>query len=704
MAGSSSVPPTDTGKSIPPDPIGSVLAGRYRLESRLGAGGFGAVYRAWDMEEARGVAVKVLHEELGARKSLQRRFAREAKAMMALSHPNIVAIVDYGVANGAPFLAMELLEGHGLDVELKRLGSLSENRLRFVMKQLLAGIAYMHGEGLIHRDLKPGNVFVQRLPDGGDQIKVLDFGLAKFLDTQDQSDIVALTRTGEVFGTPAYMPPEQLAGEELDYRADVYTAAVMMFQMLVGRRPYEGAPHEVLRKVLVEAPPTVRSIRPECTAHPDVERWFKKALGKKPAERFADAPELQAALDLLPTPMLLDLQSEPATTELSASDLAMAGSAVDAGPPKEKAARAGFESADTVVQRASPAKLGDRQSTHAIQGAPEAAGLARLVGSIAGGMRRVVIVSATLISVLSVLVIGAAALLIFTAPDKETPTSMAAGNEGLPPTVPIVDSPKPGAKLLPGVAEAKPVLPASRPKIGLNPEHNSISKLESPLDASSPGSQGIEERPHKVSRVTGVVAEPSIASGPTKLATGGAQTVQSVGIEAEPAVPDQAAPVVNKVPPQPKRARARDPFRRRTANSLTRLRRRLLKGYKGTEKTINMLRRYNRGHPDDSRGHLLMATLYMNRIWHRDAVTQYGFAFARDAASRGYRPMLRDLIKLSGEGSARSEAMALVRRAYGPEARRALQRAIRNTSDKGQKRRLRRLESSLVKSHAGAKQ
>ncbi|MDH5676384.1 MAG: serine/threonine protein kinase, partial [Myxococcales bacterium] len=156
-----SEPPHEATPSLPPpDLVGSVFDGRYEVQEQLGAGGFGVVYRARDTKHDRIVALKLLRAEYGAHRSLRRRFEREARALAALSHPNVVAIIGYGVAEQGPYLVMELLRGRGLDRELAGSGPLDPKRALSVMRALLSGLAYVHDQGLIHRDLKPGNVFM----------------------------------------------------------------------------------------------------------------------------------------------------------------------------------------------------------------------------------------------------------------------------------------------------------------------------------------------------------------------------------------------------------------------------------------------------------------------------------------------------------------------------------------------------------------
>src|SRR6185295_6663921 len=166
------------------------------------------------------VALKLLRSDAVA-PAQRLRFEREAKALAALKHPNIVAVLDCGVSESISYLVLELLEGQSLAQALGK-HPFPLERAGHIMRELLSALGYVHACGLVHRDLKPGNVFLQRLPDAGEQVQLLDFGLAKFIDQQAGGDTTTVTRSGDVFGTPAYMPPEQWTGQPVDARADVY--------------------------------------------------------------------------------------------------------------------------------------------------------------------------------------------------------------------------------------------------------------------------------------------------------------------------------------------------------------------------------------------------------------------------------------------------------------------------------------------------
>ena len=281
--------------------IGRVLDGRYRIVGLLGTGGIGAVYRAEHAALGRFVAVKVLLEDFSELAELQRRFVREAKALSALSHPHIVPVIDFGL-EPEPYLVMELLEGRTLE-DLLRDGLLAPARALDIARQVLRGLAFAHARGVAHRDLKPANVFLQALPDADDHVRLLDFGLARFLDDERGAMDATLTKVGMIFGTPAYMAPEQATGERADARADVYSAGILLYELLTGRRPFNDPTRaELLRAHLLTRPPAAAETRPGLVLSAGLEALLERALAKNLTERFADGGEMLAALDALPPP------------------------------------------------------------------------------------------------------------------------------------------------------------------------------------------------------------------------------------------------------------------------------------------------------------------------------------------------------------------------------------------------------------------
>jgi hypothetical protein len=277
--------------------------GPYTVLEPLGAGGMGEVYRALDTRLQRQVAVKVLPASLVGDAEFLRRFEQEARAIGALSHPNVLAVFDVGSHEGVPYLVTELLEGETLRARLRG-GALPPRKALEVGIQVARGLAAAHERGLIHRDLKPENIFVTS--DG--QVKLLDFGLAKLsreAQGQDGSSELATapagTTPGTVMGTVGYMAPEQLRGQPVDQRADIFAFGAVLYEMLTGRRAFAGdTAADTITAILREDPPELTALCPNLP--PGLERIVRRCLEKQPAERFQSARDVGFALEGLAAP------------------------------------------------------------------------------------------------------------------------------------------------------------------------------------------------------------------------------------------------------------------------------------------------------------------------------------------------------------------------------------------------------------------
>ncbi|HEX4353916.1 MAG TPA: serine/threonine-protein kinase [Polyangiales bacterium] len=277
---------------------GDVLDGRYVLQDPIGEGGVGLIFRAIQFKVQRPVAVKFLQREMVGEHSLKPRFEREAMALAALAHPNIVRLHDYGIARGNPFLVMEFIEGRTLRGVLNDEGShLAWPRAFALTRQILYALSYAHERGIVHRDLKPANLIVQAFPQQPEHLKVLDFGFAKFLPGSELDLGAQLTRAGHTFGSPPYMSPEHATGSAVDGRSDLYSVGILLFEMLTGKRPFEGEIHELLRHHLTTPVPPLAERRPELASHPEFQTLIDRALAKSRDARFADAGAFLRALD-----------------------------------------------------------------------------------------------------------------------------------------------------------------------------------------------------------------------------------------------------------------------------------------------------------------------------------------------------------------------------------------------------------------------
>ncbi|RZJ05403.1 MAG: HAMP domain-containing protein [Rubrivivax sp.] len=262
--------------------------GRYRLLERLGRGGMASVYRAHDPSIGRDVAIKFLHRTLCEDEDCRSRFLREARAAGALSHPNIVVVHDVGEIDDQPYMAMELLEGQSLAERLDSKEPLSIRQVLALGIQLARALDYAHANGVVHRDIKPGNIMLQ----GKDRrVKVADFGIAHV----EGAGAHQQTMVGSILGTPQYMSPEQTRGEKLDGRSDLFSAGVVLYQALTGHRPFRGDNLvAVAQQIAAAEPPAITSLRPDCP--PALRRVVERCLAKAPAQRFATGAELEQAL------------------------------------------------------------------------------------------------------------------------------------------------------------------------------------------------------------------------------------------------------------------------------------------------------------------------------------------------------------------------------------------------------------------------
>lgn len=282
-------------------PSGTTL-GPYVLQSLVGSGGMGEVYRAHDNRLGRDVAVKVLSSEVGLDPKRVRRFDIEARATAALSHPNILAVYDSGWHEGAPFLVTELLEGEDLSQRLAG-GTVTSRDAVDIAIQTAHALSFAHDHGVVHRDLKPGNLFLTR----GGHLKILDFGLARMTSTF-QAELDALTETedpattaGTVLGTVGYMSPEQVRGEVVDSRADIFSLGVVLYELLAKRQPFaRNTNAETLSAVLRDDPPPLPSSTGDVS--PALVRIIGRCLAKRPEDRFQSAHDLALALEAVSSP------------------------------------------------------------------------------------------------------------------------------------------------------------------------------------------------------------------------------------------------------------------------------------------------------------------------------------------------------------------------------------------------------------------
>jgi serine/threonine-protein kinase len=316
---------------------GRTLDQKYYLESELGVGGMGTVYRASRLLIGDWVAVKVLHQDQMADPRAVERFHREAQISARLKHPNVVTVYDFGISSeGLSYLVMDLAEGESLGSLIERQGALAVTDAAEIVRQVCAALDEAHGKGVIHRDIKPQNIIVQTIPEGL-QVKVLDFGSAAAIDVAASR----LTRNGAIVGTPHYMSPEHCLGEELDGRSDIYSLGIVLFEMLTGIVPFDSpTTTAIVVKHVNDPPPPPRMLNPNIS--PAVESVALRALEKRRDARPQTAGEMARELiasagnagpDSFHHSMVAEpenIMPEPVTTPISGEEVAPESNSAEA--------------------------------------------------------------------------------------------------------------------------------------------------------------------------------------------------------------------------------------------------------------------------------------------------------------------------------------------------------------------------------------
>lgn len=276
------------------DLVGQVLADRYHVIKKLGEGGMGQVYLAEHVKIGRRSAIKVMNPSMVHDPDAVARFNREASNASRISHPNVCAIYDFGeTADGLVFLAMEFIEGEPLTDLLERERVLPIGRATSIFLQTAEALQAAHELGIVHRDLKPDNIMLTKGRGGGDAVKVVDFGIAKAIGGDEAGQKV--TRTGLVMGTPEFMSPEQLSGDKVDGRSDLYSLALVLYQMVSGKLPFEATTlQETMIKRLTEEPAKLMDVRPDLKYPPGLQAVLDSALVRTPAERYQSVAKFAA--------------------------------------------------------------------------------------------------------------------------------------------------------------------------------------------------------------------------------------------------------------------------------------------------------------------------------------------------------------------------------------------------------------------------
>jgi serine/threonine-protein kinase len=329
---------------------GATLSSRFRLERQLGRGGYGSVFEAEQLSVGRRCAVKVLAPKAGRDSTTEKRFSQEARTTSQLTHPNSIVLYDFGHDDRRDllWLAMELLDGETLQSRIRREGTMSVDRCLHVVRQAAESLQEAHEFGLVHRDIKPGNIMLLQRGGDPDFVKIIDFGIAKMVrDTLAPGD--DMTQTGRILGTPKYMAPEQIRDTKVDGRADMYALATVVYAMLTARVPFsEGTAMEIASRQITERPPKIRDIAPNLDVGYAFESVLLQALSKDPNRRFAD---ILAFADALEDAALTGPSVMPEATEKTGAIEAaerQAGAAV-ASPVEDAVSDVHAETDDEIV-------------------------------------------------------------------------------------------------------------------------------------------------------------------------------------------------------------------------------------------------------------------------------------------------------------------------------------------------------------------
>jgi len=323
-------------KSPTADLVGQVIADRYHIIKKLGEGGMGAVYLGEHVKMGRKSAIKVMNPGMAADPDAISRFNREASNASRISHPNVCQIYDFGeTTEGVIYLAMEFIEGSALTDLIEKEGALPPARAGKILKQSADALASAHDLGIVHRDLKPDNIMIVQGRDGSDIVKVVDFGIAKAVAGDEAGQKV--TKTGLVVGTPEYMSPEQLSGDKLDGRSDIYSLGLVFYRMLTGVLPFQAdSAQETMIKRLTDEPMPLETARPDIVFPAKLQAVLDKALARMPSERYANASQFGKDAEAA-VAGLAPAAAAAAVGESAATQLMDAEAALKSIPTKQKA-------------------------------------------------------------------------------------------------------------------------------------------------------------------------------------------------------------------------------------------------------------------------------------------------------------------------------------------------------------------------------
>jgi eukaryotic-like serine/threonine-protein kinase len=624
---------------------GKVLQGRYRLQSMLAEGGMGVVYKAERVGIGRPVVVKFLHAILNDKPGIVDRFEREARATARLNHPHCVALVDFGIDDGSPYLVMEYVEGKTL-ADLLDHGAVRPERAVAIVRQILAGLEHAHERGILHRDLKPANIMIVDTEGyTGDFVKILDFGLAKLAwPGEDKRDV---TVEGIAIGTPGYMSPEQAAGVPSDRRSDIYCTGALLYHLVTGSKAFEGDDvRSILRRHREETPASPRQLQPGVGISKQLEGIIERAMQRDPGKRYQTARDMMAALE--------------GTAE---AKIKVDNNAVGVKPPPRP-----------------PSSPSGGDSTRAE--APSSRGRARrgrvspvwiAVGAVVGS---VVAVAAIVYSPLGDYVRPHAA--VAPGPSPEPSISAKPAASPVPATEPAATS---GTAT---TAAASPDLaPAAGDKTAAATSGTALGTIApTKATADKTAADGAKTAADKTTEAASPAAdktEPAKAAG-EKAAPGPAVANTDGDDDSDPPLTkaNDGSNEDDRMPPEPVASAVHDaPAIRNIGDARSLIRR------GDSDGALAGLYRLRRSRPTPSASKsseiaALIGDLYFERKWWTDAMREYRFAIALDGRARKSEPLVSNSVHALADRATYPRARRLILDYVGKGAAPALKRAVKS--------------------------
>jgi serine/threonine-protein kinase len=632
---------------------GKVLQGRYKITAPLAEGGMGIVYRGERVGIGRPVVVKFLHTVLSEQPGIVDRFEREARATARLNHPNCVALVDYGIEEGAPYLVMEYAEGKTL-ADLLDAGALPPRRAAQIAIQVLAGLSHAHERGILHRDLKPANIMITDAVGFTDFVKILDFGLAKLLGQPDGKRDV--TVAGIAIGTPGYMSPEQAAGLPSDRRADIYCTGALLYHLVTGSKAFEGDDiHSVLRRHREETPQKPRALKPATAISNELEAVITRAMQRDAGRRFQNAEEMIDALKATP-------EARVREGEVAEARRAPRPSSSGSGASETRAEAPSSRARNKSARRGAGAVL----LAGVLIGASAMAGLAlytpavEWVRPLLAGHAPAAAPSAKLITAND--------------PDPIRPTGPARSPRALKPIA--VDPPPPTPKT------ALPTPTPTKPPAAPSP----LVALSAPRPAAAPSPSVALSAPKSATAPTpsapsaGELApKPAVALSAD--AGADATTADSDDDDTPAARAEDGSGEDDRTPPpEPPQVRVRDEPQVRTLADVRAL---IRKG--DDDGALAGLYRLRRARPAPSRARgaqiaTLIGSLYFDRRWWTDALREYRFACHLEARARRDSTLVNNTVRMLADHNTYFRARRLILDTLGRAAVPALRTAIGSTT------------------------